>query len=353
MRPGRILLIIVALAAASSPAAGETRFGPGSLTVLPEDGRDVYLQAFASARREIRIEICVLEDPAVLTGLRDALGRGVRVRVLVDGGKYRSVARERSNLARFVTAAGGSVRVSNPVFPRSFPKVILIDSSRAVVGSACLDSTTFARYRDYAYVTGSGRLIADLSRLFENDWRFSRPPGVRPPALVPTPATTSPGLLVSPVTATGRLVAFVRGARRGLDVTSELLGNPTLEAELVAAAARGVRVRLISPLQVNGATPAAQRRQTGSLALLRAAGVRVNVTRRPESAARPYMHARTMVADGARAYLGSISLSPDSTTVNREVGLILTRRAVVERMARRFAADFAARSTPYVPGAAR
>ena len=41
---------------------------------------------------------------------------------------------------------------------------------------------------------------------------------------------------------------------------------------------------------------------------------------KPES---PYMHARTAVADGTRAYLGSISLSPDSPTYNREVGLIL------------------------------
>ena len=36
---------------------------PGSLAILPEDGRKIYFEAFAAAKREIRIEICVLEDP--------------------------------------------------------------------------------------------------------------------------------------------------------------------------------------------------------------------------------------------------------------------------------------------------
>jgi hypothetical protein len=36
---------------------------PGRLTVLPDDGRELYFSAIDAANDQIRIEICVLEDP--------------------------------------------------------------------------------------------------------------------------------------------------------------------------------------------------------------------------------------------------------------------------------------------------
>ena len=335
-------------ASRSAPAAADHgRFQPGALAMLPDDGRAIYLEAFAAARAEIRIGICVLFDQEILEGLRRALDRGVRLRVIVDGGRYAALPEEREQLAVQLTAAGAQLHLSNPIFPRSFAKVILIDDRYAVVGSACLDPTTFAQYRDYAYVSASRGLVRGLARLFENDWRHSAAPGAPFPTYNPTPATTRSDLVVAPVDATYRLVRFFRTARTSLDVTTELLGNPTLESELAAAAAAGVRVRLIAPETVNGASAAEQALQTASLRALKAAGVQVHVTRQPESPDTPYMHARTAVADGRRAYLGSISLSPDSTTRNREVGLIREDRRLARLLQRQFDLDFAAKSQPY------
>jgi phosphatidylserine/phosphatidylglycerophosphate/cardiolipin synthase-like enzyme len=130
-------------------------------------------------------------------------------------------------------------------------------------------------------------------------------------------------------------------------VTSELLGNPTLESELAAAAVRGVRVRLIAPEIVNGATPSGQELQARSLRALSAAGLQIHVTRLPEGPQSPYMHARTAVADGKSAYLGSISLSADSTTLNREVGLMLDNTHLVEKLRNQFEIDFSSKSQPY------
>ncbi len=155
---------------------------------------------------------------------------------------------------------------------------------------------------------------------------------------------------MAPVEATTRLANFIRAARRSLDITSELLGNPTLESELAAAAARGVRVRLIAPAEVNGATGDGQALQTASLHSLAAAGLDVHVTRPPETAQTPYMHARMAIVDGERAYLGSVSLSPDSATANRGVGIILRTRSVVNQLQNQFDADFRARSQPLTLG---
>src|SRR5258708_14724445 len=58
----------------------EFGLGPGSLTVLPEDGRELYFHSIDTAKDEIRIEICVLEDPQILEHVQTALRRGVKVR---------------------------------------------------------------------------------------------------------------------------------------------------------------------------------------------------------------------------------------------------------------------------------
>lgn len=239
-------------------------FRHGALVILPEDGRSIYLQAFKAAIKEVRIEICVLEDPVILQGIQAALARGVTVRVIVDSGKYNALQSERDNLTTYLLASGGALHLSNPIFPRSFPKVsllnssprpclavtlhgpadhlpqvILIDSRYVVLGSACLDSTTFQQYRDYAYVSANPMWIKDLSGLFENDWLYTRQPNSTDvPRFNPTSPLRSRDLLVSPVNSADRLVTFVQQARTTLDLTSELLGSPTLMSELVAAVKR-------------------------------------------------------------------------------------------------------------------
>jgi phosphatidylserine/phosphatidylglycerophosphate/cardiolipin synthase-like enzyme len=332
------------LQAAPGEAASKAALRPGSLTVLPDDGRELYFQAIEAAKHEIRIEICVLEDPQILEHIQAALRRGVRVRAIVDRGKYGELAAESANLTQYLTAAGGELHLSNPVFPRSFPKIILIDSRLLVYGSACLDETTFTQYRDFAQSTTDRHAVRALRRLFENDWAYSATVGHEAPLFNPTPPIPRSDLIVSPVNASDQLVRLYQDARRSLDVYTEIVGNPTLEGELVAAAKRGVRVRLIAPATVNGATPEEQALQDTSLAALAAGGVQVHVSGPDQSAAQPYMHARAAVVDGEIAYLGSISLSPDSSTVNREMGLILRQRAAVRKLGAQFEVDYRSRT---------
>ena len=320
---------------------------PGSLTVLPEDGREIYFRAIDAAKHEIRIEICVLEDPQILERIHVALHRGVRVRVIVDRGKYGDLPAERAHLEHYLTAAGGELHLSNPVFPRSFPKIILVDSHLLVYGSACLDQTTFSQYRDFAHTSTNRQVLSELHRLFESDWAYSAVVGRESPPFNPTPRISMSDLIVSPVNGAERLVGLYQQARRTLDVYTELLGNLTLESELVAAVNRGVRVRLIAPVEVNGGTPEIQELQLASLAALAVAGVRVHVSGPSESAEMPYMHARAALIDGKIAYLGSISLSPDSITFNREMGLMLQEDVVVRKLQAQFESDYHLRTMEF------
>ena len=153
--------------------SAEPGLAPGRLTVLPEDGRTLYFQAIDAAKNEIRIEICVLEDPQILQHIQAALSRGVKVHAIVDRGKYLALESEQQNLALYLTSAGGQLHLSNPIFPRSFPKIILVDSSLLVYGSACLDETTFIQYRDFATTSSDPQILSEVRQLFENDWTYS------------------------------------------------------------------------------------------------------------------------------------------------------------------------------------
>jgi len=318
--------------------------GSGSLTVLPDDGRALYFQAIDGANNEIRIEICVLEDPQILQHLQAALGRGVRVRAIVDQRKYESLDSEQENLAQYLTSAGGQLHLSNPVFPRSFPKIILVDSNLLVYGSACLDETTFIQYRDFATTNTDPRILRELQRLFENDWTYSAGVGENAPPFNPTSPISMKDLIVSPVNSADRLVRLYQTAERTLDVYTELLGNLTLESELAAAVKRGVKVRLIAPSLVNSGTKEIQQLQKDSIDALMAAGVKVHVSGPDQSAQMPYMHARAAVVDGNVAYLGSVSLSPDSITFNREMGLIFRQPRLVQALEAQFKSDYRLRT---------
>lgn len=75
-------------------------------------------------------------------------------------------------------------------------------------------------------------------------------------------------------------------------------------------------------------------------------GVQVRVTLDPQTAETPYMHARSAVREGKALFVGSISYGVDSTTFNREVGLIMKGREAVRRVRERFKLDWQEKSVP-------
>ncbi len=137
----------------------------GTLKILPEAGRADFLKAFAEARVRIRIEICVLEDPQILAGLQQAIQRGVRVQVIVDNGKYQALPSEQTNLANYIVASGGELHLSNPIFPRSFPKVILIDDRQAHSSNTGITSLSLRTRGSFAISRPCSRMTGAIQPL--------------------------------------------------------------------------------------------------------------------------------------------------------------------------------------------
>ena len=128
-------------------------------------------------------------------------------------------------------------------------------------------------------------------------------------------------VVTSPDGSRAALADLIAGATRTLDVETEELTDQAMVRSLLEARARGVAVTLVWPGPAGSGAP---------FTTLAAAGVTVRATTAPA------IHAKAVVADQVRAYVGSVNLSPTSLDENREIGLMLDGpqdRAVAARLA--------------------
>ena len=314
-----------------------------SLFIEPRAGRAPIIQAINAARFEIRLGICNLSDPQIGDALAAAVEHGVNVEVIADHDDYYNKPEEQAELATLVEE-GVSVHLSNSVFPQSFEKELVIDQRQVLIMTMCLIPTTFIDSRAITgLVLNNPGVIHEVTSVFDTDWAYSAPPGEPTPAYNPTPALHAPNLIWGPTDATAKLSELIQSAHHAINVTSELLGDPYLEGQLIAAAHRGVQVRLITPLNPIGAPTNAP-----DIAFLTSEGINVRVTidQYPPPGELPYMHAKTMVVDGRVAYLGSIDLVTSERSQDRELGIEFRLPASIRRLNAQFQSDWSMAAAP-------
>jgi phosphatidylserine/phosphatidylglycerophosphate/cardiolipin synthase-like enzyme len=288
--------------------------------IEPGDGRAPLLDEIVAARVAIDLEVYIITDEIILAALEDAQRRGVRVRVILEEHPFGGGGGQEAIFARLENA-GIAVRWGNPVFRFTHIKAMTIDGEIAIIMNQNITQSAFTTNRDFGVVTNEPAAVRTAAAIFEADWTR----GAEPP---PAP------LVVSPSNAREQLLGLVHGARTSLALYAEVLRDPELLDALIAAEARGVQVRLvISP------SPefAAERER------LAAAGVEIRL------ASSLYIHAKAIIADGERAFVGSQNLSATSLDQNRELGIIVDDPINLARLTRTFEIDFRATTPQEAP----
>ena len=136
-------------------------------------------------------------------------------------------------------------------------------------------------------------------------------------------------LLMSPVTMRPGLEALIGSATTTLDFEVEELSDPALATDLCNCASKHVTVRgLLSTRKPS--TPGQK-----ALDQLKTCGVAMG------SLASPYIHAKAIVVDGVRAYIGSANFSTTSLDHNRELGLVTTDPTAIFAIDASLTADIA------------
>jgi cardiolipin synthase A/B len=327
-----------------------------------------WLEAIASAERTVLLEAYIFADDPVgrrfAGALADAARRGVHVRVLYDwvGG----LGETRARFWRGLAAAGAEVRCFNPLHPsrplawlrRDHRKSIVVDDRVAFVTGLCIASRWegdpergVAPWRDTG-VELRGPSVADVARAFADTWAEAG--GTIPEDELPSAhqiaAQGGVGVRViatEPATAgVYRLDLLVAAlARKSLWITDAyFVGVPAYVQALRAAAMDGVDVRFLVPGE-SDVTLVKSLSAAGYRPLLEA-GVRVFEWNGP------MLHAKTAVADGRWARVGSSNLNLASWAGNWELDVAVEDVSFAGEMAAAFEADLG-NATEVVLGARR
>jgi phosphatidylserine/phosphatidylglycerophosphate/cardiolipin synthase-like enzyme len=297
-------------------------------------GLQPVIDAIHGAQTSIRMVIFHLTVEAVVQELVAAAGRGVDVQIIVDQGNWN----DHTTQATKDELANGGVKVtpSSTGFRITHEKSFVVDETTAYVMSLNLTSP-YTDTRDYAVVTTDPGIVNEFLTVFDADLMNAQN------GTANNPAVSDPYLAWSPINSEDRLVAFVKAATKTLVVTSENIGDAPIQAAMIDAVNRGVDVRIIAPLCDQNVDPTYD---LPFLAQLSAGGVNARAMPAPPSPDLPYMHAKMMLADGNKAFIGSVNFSTASTTDARELGIFFEDPTAIQMISDAFEQDWAKAETP-------
>jgi len=310
----------VPLAAAVAPAVVLPRLGPGvhpvDLIVEPDDRVSPLARAIRDASTSVRLEMYELTNPTLVRALEYAHASGVDVRVILEQHPYGASSTINQAAYDNLMAADIPVRWSSPRYLLTHQKSMVVDNAVAYVMTTNFTRAAFKANREFDVVDRDPRDVVSVAAVFEADWTGR------------AYAPRDPNLPLSPLDARPMLTALVGSARHTLDVYAEELQDPAMEAALAVAARRGARVRLILP------APNGVDRDAAGIAAITRAGARVY------RAGGLYIHAKAIIVDGRRAFVGSQNFSPASLDHNRELGVIINDRDAIATLEQTFASDW-------------
>ncbi|WP_238993887.1 phospholipase D-like domain-containing protein [Halobellus captivus] len=342
--------------------------GPASATafVLP-DAPDVPMETLERADERILLAGYTFASPRAAEALLAAAERGVRVRVLLEGGPVGGMTTaQREQLDRLV-AGGVDVRVIDGPHARfafHHPKYAVADETALVMTENWKPSGTGGRdSRGWGVRVDSERTAAELAAVFAHDadgidavpWREHRAAtafvekspatGTYEPEFDPASvAVDEVRVLTAPGNAGGAVSASIASAAVRVDVLSPRLDpDGAYFGALVDAAERGVRVRVL--LSNAWYDRESNRRVVERAAELRARGLPIEVRIAEPRGRFGKVHAKGAVIDGETVLVGSLNWNAHATGENREVVLALDGSEPADYYGRTFEADWEASAT--------
>lgn len=296
---------------------------PLTLITEPEDGIGAVQNALREASSSVDLVIYELEDPAIESALSAAEARGVRVRVILQN--VNTFGRHPNQAAYdFLKTHGVPVIWAPSYFALTHEKALVTDQRRALIMTFNLAPQYYATSRDFGIEDSDPADVAAIETAFDSDWSGAQ-----------RAAPVGHDLVWSPDSAP-LLLELIGTASSTLDVYNEEMADPRITTALEAAAARDVRVRITMTYATSW---------KAAFKELSAAGV---VVRTYASSASFYIHAKAVIADDARVFVGSENFSAQSLNDNRELGIVLNRPDIIASLESTFGEDFS-RARPYTP----
>jgi len=302
---------------------GQKQYEPGEvlgqktnleLFVQPEVGRQPILEAINSAGSEILVEVYLLSDKQIIDSLVEARNRGVKVQIMMEQHPFGG-GNVNKNTASFLDQEAMDFKWANPTFALTHEKAMIVDREILFILNQNLTKTAFDKNREYNIIDHNLEEVTEAVNIFEADWNRS---GVSP---------TAANLVVSPENSRGKLTGLINSAQSSIDLEVEIIQDNDM-IKLLSDRVKIIPVRMIIPDL--GKIPA----NKDEAMELKNAGVVVRTLKSP------YLHAKLILVDQLRAYLGSINLSDASMDQNRELGILISQGDIISKLSETFEKDW-------------
>lgn len=280
----------------------------------PDAERAPILDAINNAKQEILVEVYLLSDKEIIQSLIDAKKRGVDVNIMLEEHPFGG-----GNLNNKTKAAlektGVSVEWTNSKFTLTHEKAVIIDKQKVFVLNQNLTASSFSKNREFNALDKNSADVNEARNIFVADWeRKSFSP-------------TSMHLVISPNNSRSVLTSLIKESKKSIEIEAEVVEDSQI-INLLSEKAKNVQVELIIPSfsQIQANKQAADK--------LSKAGVVV------KTLSSPYVHAKLILIDDLKAYIGSINLSSQSMDENRELGIILLQSQGINLLNSTFESDW-------------
>lgn len=282
--------------------------------VEPDDGIDPLLTRIEAATKEILVEVYIISDPQIMAELIAADQRGVQVRIILEQRTFGGNTLNQKS-KKILEEGGVEVRWSQKRFRFTHEKVIVFDDEEACILNENLSASAFLKNREFSVCTGDQAQVKSLQDIFQADWTGQ------------IIDSFEQNLVVSPVNSRAKLLSLLRQAESHIEIVMEVFEDEETTAILKEKAQKmSVRILFPTPEQILANKKAAEEIGRGG------GWVR--------KLANPYLHAKLILVDGERAYVGSVNLSANSFDENREVGIIVSQPEIVSRFLAIFESDW-------------
>ena len=261
------------------------------------------LAAIKKAKTTIEIAIFRFDRADIERALHAAVERGVKVHALIAHTNQGGAGRLRKLELRLL-GAGATVDRTGTDFIRYHGKFMIVDRTTLLVLGFNYTHLDIFKSRSYGVVTRNRKMVQDAVKLFEADCARQ-------------PYAAAGSLVVSSENARAQLSAFLSEATAELLIYDPKVSDPRIIRLLKERVKAGVDVRIIGKVSSRGEDLVHQKYPGHRL------------------------HVRAVVRDGLDAFVGSQSLRKLELDRRREVGLFVTRPAIVKELAATFEADWA------------
>ncbi len=320
------------------------------------------------AKKTIDIEIYEMKDPKFRDLIIGALKRGVKIRIIKDSNTVADSCDELSDTKELskpdcmrekayvqeILSLGAQYVYFNKMklcaeegkrgcFQHG--KMIIVDSRFLLLSTGNFNSSSFCNLetkpskcnRDYSYVTKNKKVIKFLESVFNKDItreRWDMKSGI---------ASGNMGVTVSPFSQP-RLVSLIKSAKRSVIIQNQYLEEPAINEAINEKAAEGVEVKvMVSDFCNYGRPTASKKKKTFNIyTSFDSSGVKTKIftPQMKINGKAGYLHAKAIVIDEKLAWIGSVNGSLNSTSKNREFGIIFKTKKAVRKLLKVMNEDF-------------